>query len=58
MRCSCARLGGRTIAKEKESPWAFAQGDSLFDGLQRIRRCLKNGNVSNGEKFFRQTKPI
>ena len=23
-----------------------------------FRRCLKNGNVSNGEKFFRQTKPI
>ena len=32
-------------------------GGYNFERLQG-RRCLKNGNVPNGEKFFRQTKPI
>ena len=33
-------------------------GDIYLAGEELVRRCLKHGNVPNGEKFFRQTKPI
>ena len=42
---------------EKSDLYKGGAGGYNFERLQG-RRCLKNGNVPNGEKFFRQTKPI